>query len=189
MIFEFLGISDSVLKYPEIHDPYESKTVEVKDSLIPDAGKGLFTRKHVSKGTVIAYFAGVAVDSSSLTQSEYSISWLAGAGLDIPVPLRASYCATLGHKACHSFAPNCEYSWAAHPRWGRIRAVVSLRSLEPGEEVLTDYKYSYHKSPQWYRDDLNTFLINNFNMAQSEITDYIQRIGSSKNKENPLADI
>ena len=160
--------------------------MEVKDSLIPGAGEGLFTRKHVSKGLVVAYFAGVKVDGGCVTQSEFSISWLDGSGLDIPVPLRSSYCATLGHKACHSFAPNCEYSWAAHPRWGRIRAVVSLRSLEPGEEILTDYKYSYHKAPQWYRDDLNNFLVNNFNMGQSEIADYIQRIGSSKKKENPL---
>ena len=159
----------------------------MKESLIPGAGQGLFTRKSVSKGVVVAYFAGVKVDNSSFTTSEYSISWLDGAGLDIPESLRVSYCSTLGHKACHSFTPNCEYSWAVHPRWGRIRAVSSLRRLEVGEEILTDYKYSYHKAPQWYRDDLNKFLVNNFNMGQleiSKISENIETIGSSKKEGN-----
>ena len=31
------------------------------------------------------------------------------------------YCASLGHKVCHSFSPNAVYSHAAHPLFGRIR--------------------------------------------------------------------
>ena len=31
------------------------------------------------------------------------------------------YCASLGHKVCHSFSPNAAYSHALHPLFGRIR--------------------------------------------------------------------
>ena len=160
-----------------MRDPYESKMVEVRQSSIPHAGDGLFVRAAVEKGVVVAYFAGVVVEAGDCAESEYSISWQGGARLDIPAELRElQYCATLGHKACHSFSPNCEYSWAVHPRFGHIRAIVSLRRLEPEEEILTDYKYSYSKAPQWYRQDLTNFLINNFNMETRDITEYINRM-------------
>ena len=158
-------MTESVLSQLNTRDPYESKVVEVRQSLIPGAGQGLFMRRGVEGGVVVAYFAGVVVEGARCADSQYSISWLAGAGLDIPPDMRESYCSTLAHKvgslslflsvikllaqACHSFAPNCEYSWAVHPRFGQIRAIVSLRRLEAGEEVLTDYKYSYSKAPQW----------------------------------------
>ena len=173
----FVDLTKSVLHQPEVRDPYESKMVEVRQSSIPHAGDGLFVRAAVEKGVLVAYFAGVVVEAGDCAESEYSISWQGGARLDIPAELRElQYCATLGHKACHSFSPNCEYSWAVHPRFGHIRAIVSLRRLEPEEEILTDYKYSYSKAPQWYRQDLTNFLINNFNMETRDITEYINRM-------------
>lgn len=178
----YKSISQTVLKSPEQSDPYENKIVEVKQSLIPGAGQGLFAKKSLEKGVIVAYFAGVAVSDTACSDSEYSISWLHGYGLDIPEDLRFSYCSTLGHKACHSFAPNCEYSWAFHPRFGKIRAILSLRQLEAGEEILTDYKYSYSKAPQWYKDDLSQFLVENFNMSLEEITDYISKMERSKKR-------
>ena len=172
------GLTKTVLHYPHVRDPYESKVVEVRQSLIPSAGEGLFIKSEagVEAGVVVSYFAGVEVPAGEIGDSEYSISWLGGARLDIPPDMRESYCSTLGHKACHSFSPNCEYSWAVHPRFGKIRSIVSLRRLEQGEEVLTDYKYSYSKAPQWYRDDLTNFLINNFNMETGDIAEYINRM-------------
>ena len=84
-----------------IRDPYESKVVEVLPSLIPGAGEGLFLRtggEAVEEGVVVAYFAGVVVEARHCADSQYSISWLDGAGLDIPPDIRDSYCSTLGHK-------------------------------------------------------------------------------------------
>ena len=59
---------------------------------------------------------------------------------------------------------------------------MSLRQLEAGEEILTDYKYSYSKAPQWYKDDLSQFLVENFNMSLEEITDYISKMERSKKR-------
>ena len=52
--------------------------------------------------------------------------------------------------------------------------------MEAGEEVLTDYKYSYSKAPQWYKDDLSSFLVNNFNMELSEIAEYINKMENKR---------
>ena len=170
---------------PDVPDPYENKTVEVKDSMIPGAGQGLFTKHPVEKGQVIAYFAGVVVQGLESVNSEYSITWLDGARLDIPPRLLESYSSTWGHKACHSFAPNCEYSWAVHPRFGRIRAVTTMRDMACGEEVYTDYRYSISKAPKWYKEDLRNFLVNNFKMEDDDIEKYMKKVEKT-NKDKQI---
>ena len=170
-------------EHPAASDPYEEKHVEVKDSLIDGAGQGLFIKHHTEKHKVIAYFAGVPVEGLEAINSAYSITWLNGARLDIPPKLLESYSSTWGHKACHSFAPNCEYSWAIHPRFGRIRAVRTIRDMEAGEEIYTDYRYSISKAPKWYKEDLRNFLINNFKMEENDIEEYIRKVDTSYNGE------
>ena len=99
-------MTKSVLAQLNIRDPYESKVVEVRPSLIPGAGEGLFLRSDgpgVQAGVVVAYFAGVVVEAQHCEDSQYSISWLAGAGLDIPPDIRDSYRSTLGHKVGRFF--------------------------------------------------------------------------------------
>ena len=118
--------------------------VEVGQSLIPNAGEGLFAKTDIQPGKVVAYFNGVAKDicDQELDSSDYSIS-CSGPDqtvrmiLDIPDRCRSTdvYCATLAHKICHSFSPNASYSNAFHPRFGNIRCVVSLKKISAGEEI------------------------------------------------------
>ena len=78
-------------EHPDASDPYEAKHVEVKDSLIDGAGQVLFIKHHTEKDKIIAYFAGVPVEGLEAINSEYSITWLNGARLDIPPKLLQSY--------------------------------------------------------------------------------------------------
>ena len=52
-------------------------------------------------------------------RSDYRISCASDLDLDIPAPLSAvsRYCATLGHKTCHSFTPNSVFQQLWHPRY------------------------------------------------------------------------
>ena len=61
------------------------------------------------------------------------------------------YCASLGHKVNHSFLPNSKFGVMYHPRWGRVRTVVTMTHVEPGQELLVDYGYDLIRCPEWYR--------------------------------------
>ena len=114
-------------------------------------------------GTLLAYFSGVLIPVDSLekafkeelgaplTSLQHNDSRLAAylerksylvaldleTDIDIPPELRdtKSYNATLGHKVNHWPLPNSYIGWGIHPRFGRVRAIVSLRPLQKGEEV------------------------------------------------------
>ena len=47
------SFEDDICKEPTFPDPYESKLVEVKQSLIEDAGEGLFAKHNIRKGEVL----------------------------------------------------------------------------------------------------------------------------------------
>ena len=63
-----------------------------------------------------------------------------------------NYRATLGHKANHTFtAKNSRFQSVIHPRFGPIVAVISLKKIKKGEEILVSYGYSAESSvPSWY---------------------------------------
>ena len=48
----------------------------------------------------------------------------------------------------HSFLPNCKFGSMWHPRWGRVRTVVTTKELEQGQELLVtqylQYLYIYN---------------------------------------------
>ncbi len=45
------------------------------------------------------------------------------------------YCATLGHKCCHSFEPNAYFHEIYHPRFGSIMSIVAIKEILRGQEV------------------------------------------------------
>ena len=83
-------------------DPYEEQLVEVKDSLIVDAGQGLFAKKDVEQGTVISFYNGVRVDhdEDDTSPSDYNIAFDTTHDIDVPDDMASTetYKATLAHK-------------------------------------------------------------------------------------------
>ena len=165
----------SICTQPLLEDPYEQRLVEVKKSLIPNAGQGLFAKRSIDKGQIVAYFHGIpSVSSMYCKYSEYSISHDGTTDMiDIPENCRntETYCATLAHKICHSFGPNAQYSYAFHPRFGRIRCVTAIKYIQKEEEITCNYKYKLEKAPEWYKEDLKMFLKNkhDYELSDSEI--------------------
>jgi len=125
-------------------DPYEEQLVEVKDSLIVDAGQGLFAKKDVEQGTVISFYNGVRVDhdEDDTSPSDYNIAFDTTHDIDVPDDMARTetYKATLAHKACHSFDPNCDFEFYHHPRFGPIRCLVTTRRVAKYEEVTVNYR-------------------------------------------------
>ena len=66
-----------------------------------------------------------------------------------------NYRASLGHKCNHSFTmKNARFQSVIHPRFGPIVAVISLKKIKKGEEILVSYGYKPEGTvPRWYAEE------------------------------------
>ena len=101
-----------ISKTPLLPDTLESSRVEVRASLVKtadglEAGEGLFSKTKILNGHIVALFNGVRQKSDEKS-SDYRIKLNGDTDIDIPDEYThiKNYCATLGHKANHSFVPN-----------------------------------------------------------------------------------
>ncbi|KAJ8262391.1 hypothetical protein GJAV_G00165910 [Gymnothorax javanicus] len=153
-----------------LSDPYETQRVYVADSLIPGAGEGLFAKTEVEPNTVMAFYNGVRITHTEVDSRDWSlngntISLDEDTVIDVPEPFNSTdkYCASLGHKANHSFTPNCTYEPFLHPRFGRIKCIRTARAVQRDEELTVAYGYDHKPSgksgpeaPLWYKQELQT---------------------------------
>ncbi|XP_059087861.1 uncharacterized protein LOC131884188 [Tigriopus californicus] len=146
---------------PLFRDPYEHHMVYVDHSGIPYAGEGLYAKQSIEPGTLISIFNGIRIRDFNSTETrfregftDYKILLKRDMSLDIPKDSQrtAKYCATLGHKCCHSFSPNADFRELYHPRFGHVMSLVAIDYIRPKTEILVSYNYHIDKSPEWYRD-------------------------------------
>ena len=65
----------------------------------------------------------------------------------------SKYRSTLGHLVNHSFLkPNAYYGRTIHPRHGPIMAIITLKNIQKGDEILCYYGLEHNKwgVPNWY---------------------------------------
>jgi len=140
---------------PHLADPYESLFVEVKPSLIKDAGEGLFAKTDIDVGTIISFYNGVRVRSGYDWEKPTPYKMILDEDSDLDLPEKMTklenYSATLGHKVCHSFQPNCETDVFYHPRFGLIRCIATIDNIKAGEEITINYGYNLAFAPTWYK--------------------------------------
>ncbi|XP_028599817.2 histone-lysine N-methyltransferase SETD7 [Podarcis muralis] len=152
-------------------DPYESERVYVDASLISSAGEGLFTKVSAEAGTVMSFYNGVRITHQEVDGRDWAlngntISLDDETVIDVPEPYNhaAKYCASLGHKANHSFTPNSVYDSFVHPRFGLIKCIRTIRAVEKDEELTVAYGYDHNpigqngpEAPSWYQVELKAF--------------------------------
>ena len=154
---------DSISCRPLLQDPYELVHVRVGQCKDPSKGEGLFvaTQGGVESGTILAFYNGVRLTSEECAQpcedwrdDAYKIMDQTEEEnvLDIPQQFRhlSQYRASLAHKANHCFQPNAKFCSFFHPRFGLIPALISLKHISAGMEILVNYEYSFDSSPPWY---------------------------------------
>ncbi|XP_061581924.1 histone-lysine N-methyltransferase SETD7 [Cololabis saira] len=163
--------SSCIATHTLLPDPYESQRVFVGDSTIRGAGQGLFTRMDAEPGTIMAFYNGVRithseVDSRAWALNGNTISLDEDTVIDVPQPFdqMERYCASLGHKANHSFTPNCKYDPFVHPRFGLIKCIRTLSAVQKDEELTVAYGYDHDptgktgpEAPDWYKQELEVF--------------------------------
>jgi len=149
----------TIAKNPLLPEPWEATLSYVKQSNLDQGGEGLFCKQKRPKGSLVAFYNGIRLNSSSILmeerygRSDYRIRLNANRDLDIPKGYESSskYCATLAHKINHTFSPNAEWTLFEHPRFGLIRGVKAERDLLQDEEILINYQMNLAGSPEWYR--------------------------------------
>ncbi len=144
-------------RFPLLSDPYESRLVTVRPSLIANAGEGLFAKCDLKSGVIICYYWGrqdmhavVNERSSKENQNVVLLDSSDTVVLDVPPPYDCltHFRATLGHKANHDARrANCVYVDAFHPRFGVTSALKTLRDIVEGEEIVLDYEFI--EQPEW----------------------------------------
>ena len=113
-----VSTSSVISMFPLEPDLWESKMVEVRNSGIgTHAGEGLYLKNDTNSGQIVSFFNGIRCRSSknyneSRLEPNYDYRIKLNGEIDIDIPLNCTdlkqYCATLGHKANHSFKPNCK---------------------------------------------------------------------------------
>ncbi|XP_075948222.1 histone-lysine N-methyltransferase SETD7 isoform X1 [Anarhichas minor] len=163
--------STCIAAHALLPDPYESQRVFVADSMIKGAGEGLFAKTDADTDTVMAFYNGVRITHSEVDSRDWAlngntISLDEDTVIDVPQPSDQTerYCASLGHKANHSFIPNCKYDAFVHPRFGPIKCVRTLRAVQKDEELTVAYGYDHEtpgnngpEAPDWYKQELKEF--------------------------------
>ncbi|KAM3612496.1 uncharacterized protein V6R79_009175 [Siganus canaliculatus] len=163
--------STCIATHTQLPDPYESQLVYVADSTIRGAGQGLFTKTAAEADTVVAFYNGVRITHTEVDNRDWAlngntISLDEDTVIDVPQPFDQTerYCASLGHKANHSFTPNCKYDPYVHPRFGPIKCIRTLRPVQKDEELTVSYGYDHKpvekngpEAPDWYKEELKEF--------------------------------
>ena len=117
-----------------LRDLWDIIHVYVGPSQAQCAGEGLFARRNIKKGGLVALFSGARkrhFRNETFEWSDYCIKVDENCSIDIPDFYidAGHYSATLAHKACHSFKPNSRFDSLYHPRFGKIMAIFAKQDL------------------------------------------------------------
>lgn len=153
-----------ISKAPLLSDQFEDLSVFVEESGTLGAGEGLFAKKSFQSGDLIALFNGLKIfktgritkiSAESEEWSDYRLTVDKDIDIDITEDLISlkTYCASLGHKACHSFEEkNAKFDNLYHPRFGEIMSIVALKHIPENSEILVNYNYDVDLAPLWYKE-------------------------------------
>ena len=144
-------------------------TVRLGQSTIPNAGQGIFARRNIKPGEIVAFYNGLHFagkceeeehERYCLQNVEGNIegekaqkcfknkikSQATGELIDIPPWLSdvyQHYNATLAHKVNHNFPTftNAKFGTVEHPRFGAIVIVIGTKFIGESEEIFANYGY------------------------------------------------
>ncbi len=160
-----------ISRRPLQQEPWERLRVRAAPSRIPDSGEGLFARRDMPAGELVAFYNGTRPLSSSVDARAWALNGNAitvvddeKTCIDVPAPYDATACyeGSLAHKANHTFdhaQVNAAFELFWHPRFGKLKAVRLTRPVAAGEEINVDYGYSRagRAGPQWFKEGLKAW--------------------------------
>ena len=109
------------------------RNMEIKQSNVPDAGRGVFTKVFIPKGTFLGYYRGKIVDVDKVKDADYVLTITDG----------TSIC---GKNSNHfSALLNCPTAtpYSANVEFTQDGKLQTIDNIKPGEELFVDYGRAY----------------------------------------------
>lgn len=116
---------------------YKEENFEIKTSLIPKSGKGVFSLIPIKKGDTIGSYIGRYMndkefDSGKHENNHYILHICKDCYIDAEDLKRSNYTRFINH----SKKPNCRFVVSTRHKTARVEA---LRNIKIGEELYLDY--------------------------------------------------
>ncbi|POM73048.1 Hypothetical protein PHPALM_10140 [Phytophthora palmivora] len=122
--------------------PLQDDGLEVRDSKIPGAGKGLFATKHYARGSTICEYSGVVLpNEAALKLKDKSYLMKLGNGVYVD----ALHCPDVLARYindCRGHRGGFNVHFQKRPEDGKAD-VVAMRDIQPGEELYVNYGRLY----------------------------------------------
>jgi len=188
---------------PLLKDPLEDYWVEFQESTIKGAGDGVFLKRDAPKNTIVAFFNGIHISlddtlrNEKMKQSVHKMwnDWDSDAMVYIPknyININA-YNASSGHKINHNSDYNVDAGYIDHPRFGKIRSIVTTKNLKAGEEIFCEYSNTIDTTTfvrQVFRDFTQFMDISQdekrANFLETMENDYTAMLASMKHDPNKV---
>ena len=107
--------------------------MEIKQSNIPDSGRGVFTKDFIPKGTFLGYYRGKIVDMDKIKDADYVLT--INDGTSSCGRNSNHFSAIINCPTATPYSPNVEFS---HD--GKLN---TIRDIRANEELYVDYGRNY----------------------------------------------
>ena len=131
----------SVLQHPQSED------LEIKESLIPGAGLGLYARTLIPKGTVFCEYFGKELTLLQMLRLKDKTYVMGGFGLNCHIDAMDTY-ECFGRYINDGMAPEKQNSRFVKIKHLKRANVISTRDIQAGEEIFASYGSVYWRGKQ-----------------------------------------
>jgi SET domain-containing protein len=114
-----------------------NNVMRVKKSTVPGAGRGVFTRRFLPKGTFIGYYRGKIIPDEKNPNTDYTLGVQDDSGNSISVCAK-KYGNFTGLVNCYTASGH-----AANINYMPDGRVETIADIQPGEELFADYGKNY----------------------------------------------
>jgi SET domain-containing protein len=109
------------------------RNMEIKQSNLPNAGRGVFTKAFIPKGTFLGYYRGKIVDLDKVKDMDYVLT--INDGTSICGKHSNHFSALLNCPTATPYFPNVEFS-----QDGKLNTISDVKA---GQELYVDYGRAY----------------------------------------------
>jgi len=140
-----LGSDDMALQALITYLRGNANGLEVRESLIPGAGRGLFVTRPFFEGELVCVYSGTPVPLTSLLRGEVNTDYVMG-GFGVYSIDASDHLEVLARYVNDNLEQECRNAKFVKLKQERRALVLATRNLAPGEEIYAAYGEGYWRT-------------------------------------------